>query len=135
MKEGQETEQMKELSDDLSKAITQQFAVLYRMRKFMDTVLINDLSLFVQMEHEALGKSREFENMHAMPETIRASMNEENEKLTHTLPEKNEPASSVEPTTTTTTTTEADQSTQPIPTPEHTDSFTLKGKLQIHYNQ
>ena len=49
--------------------------------------------------------------------------------------EKNEPASSVEPTTTTTTTTEADQSTQPIPTPEHTDSFTLKGKLQIHYNQ
>ena len=91
MKEGQETEQMKELSDDLSKAITQQFAVLYRMRKFMDTVFINDLSLFVQMEHEALGKSREFENMHAMPKTIRASMNEENEKLTHTLPEKNEP--------------------------------------------
>lgn len=47
MKEGQETEQMKELTDDLSKAITQQFAVLYRMRKFMDTVFINDLSLFV----------------------------------------------------------------------------------------
>ena len=127
MKEGQETEQMKELSDDLSKAITQQFAVLYRMRKFMDTVFINDLSLFVQMEHEALGKSREFENMHAMPRTIRASMNEENEKLTHTLPEKNE-ATSAEPTT---TTTEAGQSTQPVPTPEHADSFTLKGKLQI----
>ena len=41
MKEGQETEQMKELSDDLSKAITPQFAVLYRMRKFMDTVFSN----------------------------------------------------------------------------------------------
>lgn len=83
--------------------------------------------MFFQMEHEALGKSREFENMHAMPRTIRASMNEENEKLTHTLPEKNE-ATSAEPTT---TTTEAGQSTQPDPTPEHADSFTLKGKLQI----
>ena len=41
MKEGQETEQMKELSDDLSKAITQQFVVLHRMRKFMDTVFSN----------------------------------------------------------------------------------------------
>ena len=131
MKEGQETEQMKELSDDLSKAITQQFVVLHRMRKFMDTVFSNIFLYVFQMEHEALGKSREFENMHAMPRTIRASMNEENEKLTHTLPEKNE-ATSAEPTT---TTTEAGQSTQPVPTPEHADSFTLKGKLQILYYQ
>lgn len=38
MQEEKEDEQLKEVADLLSKSITQQFTVLHRVRKFMDTV-------------------------------------------------------------------------------------------------
>ena len=68
------------------------------------------------MEHEALGKSREFENMHAMPKHIRQSMNEENEKLTHAIADGAVSGEQV-------------QSTEQIAAPEHTESFTLRGRV------
>lgn len=37
------------------------------------------------MEHEALGRSREFEQTHALPKTIRTSLMEQNEMMTNQL--------------------------------------------------
>ena len=38
MKDSEEQKELSELSELLSKSITQQFALLHRVRKFMDTV-------------------------------------------------------------------------------------------------
>lgn len=37
------------------------------------------------MEKEALGRSREFEQAHAMPSTIRKTIEESNEEMSHML--------------------------------------------------
>ena len=72
------------LSSLLSHAVTQQFSVLARIRKFMDNV-VSLSPLHTQVDKEALGRSREFEQAHAMPTTIRESLVQQNEEMSHML--------------------------------------------------
>ena len=72
------------LSSLLSHAVTQQFSVLARIRKFMDNV-VSLFPLHTQVDKEALGRSREFEQAHAMPTTIRESLVQQNEEMSHML--------------------------------------------------
>ena len=65
---------LNELSDYLNHAVCKQFDTLTVIRKFMTT-----------LEHEALGRSREFEQTHALPKTIRTSLMEQNEMMTNQL--------------------------------------------------